>query len=117
MNNDTTVRADFHLLPIEQLNASEWEALCDGCNKCCFRRSYNVETGRNYYTGTFCILLDPSKPHGCTQYARRASIVSECRPLTLDRLKDPRWLPSTCAYRLRAEHKPLPDTHPLFHSK
>jgi len=110
----STVRANFHTLPIDQLNSTEWELLCDGCNRCCFKRSYNVDTGLNYYTGTFCILLNPLKPHGCTRYAERSSIVADCRPLTLERLKDPRWLPSTCAYRLRAEGKPLPQTHPIF---
>lgn len=110
------LRKDFHLLPLEELNTDEWEALCDGCNLCCFRRTYNVDTGRNYYTGTFCILLNPLVQHGCTRYKERHSIVEDCKPLTLKRLRDPRWLPGTCAYRLRAEGKPLPDSHPLFKS-
>ena len=29
-------------------------------------------------------------------------------------LEDPYWLPSTCAYRLVREGKPLPDWHPLI---
>jgi len=29
-------------------------------------------------------------------------------------LEQPRWLPATCAYRLVAEHRPLPAWHPLL---
>lgn len=100
-------------LPLDQLTPDEWEALCDGCNLCCHRRTYNIHTGRVYYQGTFCIMLNPEKPRGCCDYANRVDIIPQCQPLTLAQLADPRWLPETCAYRLRAQGAALPDTHPL----
>lgn len=114
MSSEPTLRKDFHLLPIDQLNTAEWAALCDGCNLCCFRRSYHVHSGRVHYTGTFCIMLDPLKPYGCTRYSQRTLLVSHCSNITLEGLQDPRWLPVTCAYRLRAEGAPLPESHPIF---
>lgn len=103
-------------LPLDQLTPQEWEALCDGCNLCCYSRTYNVNTGRVYYLGTFCIMLNPEKPQGCCDYANRTSIIPQCRPLTLEQLDDPRWLPETCSYRLRAQGLPLPLDHPLNRS-
>jgi uncharacterized cysteine cluster protein YcgN (CxxCxxCC family) len=100
-------------LPLEELTPDEWEALCDGCNLCCHRRTYNVNTGRVYYKGTFCIMLNPLQPRGCGDYANRAATIPECQPLTMQQLEDPGWLPETCSYRLRAQGLPLPDHHPL----
>jgi uncharacterized protein len=40
--------------------------------------------------------------------------VSDCVRLTMKALAGISWLPPTCAYRLRAEGKPLPDWHPLL---
>jgi uncharacterized cysteine cluster protein YcgN (CxxCxxCC family) len=40
--------------------------------------------------------------------------VPDCVRLTLKKLESIRWLPPTCAYRLRAEGKPLAPWHPLL---
>jgi uncharacterized cysteine cluster protein YcgN (CxxCxxCC family) len=39
--------------------------------------------------------------------------VPTCVTLTPADLEDPYWLPPTCAYRLLAEGRELPDWHPL----
>ncbi|MEN8214701.1 MAG: YcgN family cysteine cluster protein, partial [Pseudomonadota bacterium] len=49
----------------------------------------------------------------CTDYLNRSTLVSDCVTLAPDNLDDPYWLPSTCAYRLLAEGKELPEWHPL----
>ncbi|NND69256.1 MAG: hypothetical protein HKN19_16820, partial [Halioglobus sp.] len=49
----------------------------------------------------------------CTDYANRVTLVPHCIDL---RGADPaslHWLPDTCAYRLRAQGRPLPEWHYL----
>ena len=51
----------------------------------------------------------------CGQYATRKTYVPECVVLTAGSLKDiAYWLPSTCAYRLRADGLSLEPWHPLI---
>lgn len=98
--------------PLDALNRSEWEALCDGCAKCCLHRLEDADTRQIYFTNVHCRLLDVETGR-CTDYANRSQRVPDCVTITLAELEDPYWLPSTCAYRLLAENKPLPDWHPL----
>lgn len=98
--------------PLEKLSRQEWEALCDGCAKCCLYRLEDEETGEIVFTNVHCRLLD-TETGRCTDYAHRSERVSDCITITLKELEKPYWLPSTCAYRLLAEDKPLPDWHPL----
>jgi hypothetical protein len=39
--------------------------------------------------------------------------VPDCVTITLKELQDPYWLPKSCAYRLLAEGRDLPEWHPL----
>ena len=98
--------------PLNKLNSAEWEALCDGCAKCCLHRLEDADTREIYFTNVHCRLLDTETAR-CTDYANRSRRVPDCVTITLAELEDPYWLPSTCAYRLLAENKPLPDWHPL----
>ena len=43
-----------------EMNDAEWEALCDGCGKCCYRKYIDGEGKyeRLYYTRIACNLLD-----------------------------------------------------------
>ncbi|EGW52897.1 uncharacterized conserved protein UCP006173, partial [endosymbiont of Tevnia jerichonana (vent Tica)] len=43
--------------PLEQLSASEWELLCDGCAKCCLQKLEDAETREIYFTNVVCDLL------------------------------------------------------------
>jgi len=97
---------------LDQFTEAEWEALCDGCAKCCLHRLEDEQTRRIYFTNVHCRLLD-TETGRCTDYPNRSRRVEDCITLTPERLRDPYWLPATCAYRLLAEGKPLPDWHPL----
>ncbi len=94
------------------LNESEWEALCDGCGKCCMHKFEDEDTGEILRTNVACKLFE-AKTCRCTQYAQRFDVVQDC--LDIRHLSDDEmlWLPETCAYRLTFEGKPLPDWHPL----
>lgn len=97
---------------LEEMSHEEWEALCDGCAKCCLHRLEDEETREIHFTNVACRLLDPDSSR-CSNYPERSLLVPDCITLTLEILKDPYWLPSTCAYRLLAEGKDLPNWHPL----
>lgn len=95
------------------LSDAEWEALCDGCAKCCVHKLEDVATGERCYTDVACRLLDTHTCR-CTQYAERQRWVPACVNLR-DELEDSlSWLPPTCAYRLIAEGRDLPEWHPLL---
>jgi uncharacterized protein len=104
----------FWTKPLSSLTPREWEALCDGCGKCCLDNLGGEDTGEVFFTRIGCRLLD-GETCRCGQYEIRKSIVPECVVLTPTSLpKIAYWLPSTCAYRLRHEGKPIPDWHPLL---
>jgi uncharacterized cysteine cluster protein YcgN (CxxCxxCC family) len=99
--------------PLEALSPAEWEALCDGCAKCCLNKLEDADTAEIYYTNVHCRLLDPETGR-CSDYAHRATRVSDCVTITLEVLKNPYWLPKSCAYRRLAEGRDLPRWHPLL---
>ncbi|OOF53686.1 hypothetical protein BKK53_00690 [Rodentibacter trehalosifermentans] len=94
---------------------SEWEALCDGCGKCCYRKYIQGRGKRQklYYTRIACNLLN-LETGKCTHYSQRFRLEKDCTKLTKKNLPDFHWLPKTCAYRLLYEGKALPDWHPLI---
>lgn len=98
--------------PLDQLDPQEWEALCDGCGKCCIHKAEDEETGEVFPTNVACRLLD-RRSCRCSNYPQRKAFVPDCVRLTAGTVADIDWLPSTCAYRLRGEGKPLPDWHYL----
>ena len=97
------------------MTEEEWEMLCDGCGKCCYRKFIEGRGKRQklYFTRIACNLLDLSTGK-CGQYAKRFQLETDCTKLTKKNLPDFSWLPSTCAYRLLYENKPLFDWHPLI---
>jgi len=99
--------------PLEQMSREQWEALCDGCGKCCMHKLEDEDTREIYYTDVVCRFLDLETCR-CSAYKRRSKKVSACITLTPQELQDPYWLPATCAYRLLAEGQPLPEWHPLI---
>ena len=52
------MRERFWELPLGALDRAEWEALCDGCGRCCLHKLEEETTGRLYPTNVACRLLD-----------------------------------------------------------
>ncbi|MFC1672512.1 YcgN family cysteine cluster protein [Pseudomonadota bacterium] len=95
------------------MSPEEWESLCDGCAKCCLEKLEDMSTGRISFTDVACALLDLETCR-CTNYAQRLRFMPDCVPLDQHNVGVLKWMPSTCAYRLLAEGKTLPDWHPLI---
>ena len=103
----------WNTTPLSELSQQEWEMLCDGCGKFCLHKLQDEDTEEVFYTRVACHLLDV-KSGRCTDYRERFNRVSDCMDvgkMTPDQMK---WLPASCAYRLRSENKELPLWHPLI---
>jgi hypothetical protein len=99
--------------PLKKLSPREWEALCDGCGKCCLNKLEDEDSGEVALTRVACRLLDDQSCQ-CAHYETRHSFIPECivlKPENLD--THAYWMPQTCAYRRLWEGKSLPDWHPL----
>jgi uncharacterized cysteine cluster protein YcgN (CxxCxxCC family) len=107
------LRERFWELPLAALDRAEWEALCDGCGRCCLHKLEDEDTGEIAHTNVACKLLDTGTAR-CRDYKHRKAFVPDCLRLTLRLVGEVAWLPETCAYRRRAEDKPLPEWHPLL---
>ena len=100
----------FWTLTLGELHPKEWEALCDGCAKCCYLGNL---FGRSLTAP--CSLLN-TETKCCSDYGNRVKREPKCRYLTLDfvaeaadALKhgDDGLLPASCAYVRRYEGMPL----------
>ena len=99
--------------PLKKMSQAEWEALCDGCGKCCLNKLEDADTGAVALTRVACRLLDDATCR-CAHYENRRTFVPDCINLTAQNIQDHLyWMPDTCAYRLLALEQPLPDWHPL----
>jgi uncharacterized cysteine cluster protein YcgN (CxxCxxCC family) len=99
--------------PLAQLDRGQWEALCDGCGRCCLHKLEDEETGTIYPTNVACALLD-RKNGMCIDYAHRRKRVADCVVLDRKSVGSLDWLPESCAYRLRSEGKALAAWHYLI---
>jgi len=110
-----TLRDKFwETVPLGKMTAPEWEALCDGCGKCCLNKIEYEDTREVEYTRVACRLLDGATCR-CGNYEQRFTYVPECvrlNPKTLPKVAY--WLPVTCAYKLLHHGNPLPNWHPLI---
>ncbi|MES2698807.1 MAG: YcgN family cysteine cluster protein [Pseudomonadota bacterium] len=107
------MRDKFWELPLDALARDEWEALCDGCGRCCLHKLEDEDTGEVAETNVACRLLDTSTGQ-CSNYRHRKAFVPDCLRLTPELVRRVPWLPPTCAYRRRADGDPLPQWHPLL---
>ena len=97
-----------------QMSQIEWEALCDGCGKCCLNKLEDEDSGEVALTNVACRLLDDSTCR-CSQYDIRHQFVPECIVMSPSNIEEHLyWMPQTCAYRLVYEGRPLEPWHPLI---
>ena len=103
----------WETVPLAEMTRPEWEALCDGCGKCCLNKLEFEDTGEVAFTRVACRLLDGNSCQ-CTKYPIRHQFVPDCVTLTPEKLPEiAYWLPQTCAYRLLHQGDALPKWHPL----
>lgn len=104
----------WETVPLKKLNQREWEALCDGCGRCCLNKLEDADTGEVALTRVACRLFD-NETCRCGQYDIRKSLVPECITLTPESIeKHAYWLPDTCAYKRLWRGQSLPNWHPLL---
>ncbi len=90
---------------LEQMTTEEWEAVCDGCAKCCLNKfiddedeeaegptDYIKPDEQIHFTNIACRYLDSHKC-ACTVYEKRTVLVPDCVKLTQDNLKDIFFMP------------------------
>ena len=109
------LRAEFwRRYPLDELTRAEWEALCDGCAKCCLLKLEDEDTGEVAYTDIACRLLDRGSCR-CGNYPLRRQLVAGCvvmGPENLERVLA--WMPASCAYKRVHEGRDLAPWHPLI---
>ena len=113
MGHPTDQNAFWKNITLRQMSPSEWEALCDGCGKCCLVKLIDDLTDDLHYTTVACKLLDCESCR-CGDYENRKSLVEDCVILSPRLIEELHWMPTTCAYRLIYEGKDLYWWHPLI---
>lgn len=108
-----STQPEFTRKPMEQMTATEWESLCDGCGLCCQIRVEDEDTGEIALSNVACRYLCLNS-HQCRDYAHRFANVPDCMKVTPQNVRAMHWLPATCAYRLVAFGQPLPAWHYLI---
>lgn len=98
---------------LEAMSQQEWEALCDGCGRCCMNKVLDEEDNQIIWTSIACNLLDCTSCR-CRDYESRSKLVPDCVKLTPEGVRTLPWLPPTCAYVLVAQGKPLFAWHHLI---
>ena len=107
-----TEKPFWQTVKLADMSAAQWEALCDGCAKCCLVKLQDEDSGEIVFTDIVCNLLDQQSCR-CTHYEERTKLVPDCVKLTKDNLDKIDFMPPSCAYRLLHEGKDLPSWHPL----
>lgn len=102
----------WRTVPLEEMSEAQWEALCDGCGRCCLLKLEDEETGEILLTKLSCRLLDIGSCR-CRDYGNRHQIVSDCLSIDPEAVRRLSWLPKTCAYRRLSEGRDLSWWHPL----
>ena len=102
----------WQTVKLTDMTAAQWEAVCDGCAKCCLVKLQSEDSGEIVFTDIVCNLLDQQSCR-CAHYEERTKLVPDCVKLSKDNLDKIDFMPPSCAYRLLHEGKDLPQWHPL----
>ncbi len=114
---------------LNEMSKQEWEAVCDGCARCCLHKFIDDESLEEdfqstdhigdsetlIYTNIACYLLN-DKSCACSQYEKRTELVPDCVTLTKENLEDIFFMPPSCSYRRLSEGKGLAHWHPLLNN-
>lgn len=111
-HDDTLAERYWEHKALSDMSQREWEALCDGCGKCCLHKLQDEDSGDIVFTSVSCRHLD-LETCSCQVYSQRQRYVPDCLTLTPENVNEVDWLPASCAYRLLADGQPLPEWHPL----
>ncbi len=98
---------------LEDMSKREWEALCDGCGRCCLNKLEDEDTGEVHLTRLACALLDVGQCR-CTDYKNRFKLMADCINLTPKKVREIEWLPETCGYVRARDGRALAWWHPLI---
>jgi len=98
---------------LSDMSNDEWEALCDGCGKCCLLKLEDEDTADIVFTNLSCRYCDLNAC-SCTRYPERSRLVPDCLDLRANFENCAPWLPSTCAYKRLATGQPLASWHYLI---
>ncbi|CCQ10618.1 conserved protein of unknown function; putative YcgN protein [Pseudoalteromonas luteoviolacea B = ATCC 29581] len=114
--------------PLQEMDETQWEALCDGCAKCCLHSfidsDYDDEadgfTGlregeRLVFSSISCAYLD-SNTCQCIDYKNRLNNVPSCVKLDKNNIEQAYFMPPSCAYRRILEGRGLASWHPLLNN-
>ncbi len=99
--------------PLSDLTDEEWEALCDGCGKCCLLKLEDEDSAEIVFTNLCCRYFDLDTCR-CSSYAERSTLVPDCLDLRSNLENCMPWLPKTCAYKMLAKGEPLAEWHYLI---
>lgn len=98
---------------LQEMTFDEWEALCDGCGRCCLYAVEEAEKNLIHYTNVACAHLDRFTGK-CAIYSDRLTVCPRCNRVSMENLQHLPSLPDTCAYLLLLRGERLPWWHPLI---
>mgnify|MGYP006269198877 CR=1 FL=1 len=81
---------------LEDMTSEQWDALCDGCGRCCLIKAWRDDAVIMSKVG--CRLLC-RKTARCRDYDNRQRRVDNCIRITMSNINTPGLLPDTCAYK------------------
>ena len=98
--------------PLDEWSVEGWEALCDGCGKCCLIKPEDDHSGEIYTTDIGYEFLNLTT-YRCSSYKKRTPVVEDCCKLTASDIDDLDWLPESCSYLKVGRGGDLPERHHL----